>query len=224
MLHGANSALTSRNRVSRSSLRSFYKADPLVAQPASIALEEARELLKGGHTAAAQVFAAIAVEVCLKSALLRPIVHGLVHSDWAADLVLELALPDGPGGATPADKRFKGLLFKVLAEHGGINLCERHRPGSQANLWCETKQVRQLRNRIVHSGKAASRQKAEQAIGVAEAVLEELFQSVILSLGFHLHDGARICWDAWRCKNRARKGLWEDKREPPPAWGIPPRA
>jgi hypothetical protein len=201
----------------RERLISFYNDKPGVAQHASIALDEARRLVEGGHPSAACVFAAIAIESCLKSALLRPIVHGLVHSSWAAELITEAALP--ADRSTPRD-HFKPLLFEILAKHGGVDL--REEPG--ATLWNQIAAVQTHRNHILHREKIASRQQAKEAIGVAEAVLEELFQSVILSLGFHLHDEARICRDNWRCKNRAQKGLWEDKRKPPPAWRIPQRA
>ena len=60
-------------------LKSFYLAHPLIARPSFEALTEARKLVEG-HLSAAQVIAAVAVEVGLKDALLKPVVHGLVHS------------------------------------------------------------------------------------------------------------------------------------------------
>lgn len=100
-------------------VQSFYAENLLVARPASMALAEARRLVEGGHTSAAQVFGAVAIEVGLKGALLKPIVHGLVHSHWAAELVIELVLP--PRRHTPLH-RSKDFLFEILAQHGGVDL------------------------------------------------------------------------------------------------------
>ena len=60
-------------------LRSFYEEKPDVVAPAIDALEQAKKFLPH-HDTAAFIFAYIAAEVGLTSALLKPIVHGLVHS------------------------------------------------------------------------------------------------------------------------------------------------
>jgi hypothetical protein len=54
-------------------------------------LEEAKKFLPH-HDTAAFIFAYIAAEVGLTSALLKPIVHGLVHSETAAALITKLAI------------------------------------------------------------------------------------------------------------------------------------
>src|SRR5262245_31974243 len=61
-------------------LQSFYLAHRDVARAPLGALSKARGLL-GNHPEAALVFAAIAVEVGLRAAVLRPITYGLVHNE-----------------------------------------------------------------------------------------------------------------------------------------------
>src|SRR5260370_38191101 len=61
-------------------LQSFYIDNPAVAMPALEALTEARALVNA-HPSAALVFAVTAADVGLKTTLLKPILHGLVHAD-----------------------------------------------------------------------------------------------------------------------------------------------
>lgn len=169
-------------------LTSFYEAHPLVAQPACDALAEAKLLLASGHTTAAQVFGAIAVEVGLKSVLLKPVVHGLIHGESTAEIIWELALRRTSVGS------LRKLLLQILQEHGGVDLKSYIRAGAMKLLWEEIRDVQQRRNDLLHGAEIASRVEAEQAIAVAEAILEQLFPTVVKTLGLHLHDGPRICW------------------------------
>src|SRR5205807_1436553 len=97
-------------------LQSYYLANPEVAYDAASLLGEARELATNDHPRAALALAAAAVEVAVKSVLIEPIVHGLVHSESLAALVTELSLRH-----TQMD-RFKGLLFQIIADQGGGDL------------------------------------------------------------------------------------------------------
>src|SRR5258708_2738739 len=95
-------------------LQSFYLANPRVAERALCAIDEARAL-KALHPSAALVFAAIAIEVGLKSTLLKPILHGLVSIDSAAVLITKL-VPD------QHNDDFKKVVFGILKEVGGVDL------------------------------------------------------------------------------------------------------
>jgi hypothetical protein len=175
-------------------LHSFYLAHPLVAKPPSEALAEARKLAKA-HTSAAQVFAAVSVEVGLKVALLKPVVHGLVHSESAAEIITDLTLRH-----TRFDF-FHKLLSQILSEHGGVDLETYTRAGAGKTLWNEIIEVQKCRDHLLHRAETASSAQAMQAIAVAEAIVEELFPTVISHLGLHLHDGMRVCGDH-RCRYR----------------------
>ena len=67
-------------------LKAFYVANPGIGVSAVQSLEEAKSLLADGHPSASLVFAVSAIEQFLKIALLKPVVHGLVHSEIVADL------------------------------------------------------------------------------------------------------------------------------------------
>jgi len=107
-------------------LQSFYVDNPMVAEAALRSLVESRNLLPQ-HPAAALIFAAIAIEVGLKVALLKPVVYGLVHSESVAGVITDLIL------AQTGVKRFRNLLFKILSEYGGvIGMLDVRRAGARA--------------------------------------------------------------------------------------------
>jgi hypothetical protein len=173
-------------------LQSYYHSNTLLAKSAFETLKEARRLMKISTTATF-LFSAIATEVALKETLLKPIVHGLVHTQSVASLVTDLVI-----GHQSMD-RYKDLLLQILREHGGVDLLSYKRSGSERNIWEEIKTVRTQRNRIVHEAQVASENEMILALEVASTVIETLFPSVISKMGFHLHDGHRICAD-WKCR------------------------
>lgn len=141
-------------------LKSFYLADPLLLKLPVAALGEALTLLDT-HTTAAQVFATIAAEVGLKGALLKPVVHGLVHSESTAEMVTALTLRH-----TRFDF-FHKLLSQILAEHGGVDLTTYTRAGVSKPFLQEIEAIQKCRDLIVHRGEPATRAQADQAIAVA---------------------------------------------------------
>lgn len=163
-------------------LQSFYVANPDIADRALCALEEARAL-KAQHPSAALVFAAIAIEVGLKSTLLKPILHGLVSIDSAAGLITGL-VPE------QHNDDFKKVLFGILKEVGGVDLLSFKRPSSNQTLWEEILNTRKRRNVVIHGATQVSPAEAEQAIEIASVVIEELFPQVIAVLG--LKTGPRL--------------------------------
>ena len=180
-------------------LTSFYEANPMVAQPPCGALAGSKILLAKGHTTAAQVFGAIAVEIGLKSVLLKPVVHGLIYGDSTAEIISDLALRH-----TRFDF-FHRLLAQILQEYGGVDLETYIRAGAAKKLLSEISEVQKCRDRLLHRAETASPVQAEQAIAVAEAILEQLFPTVMKTLGLHLHNGPRICWGY--CKVRRAERL-----------------
>ena len=165
-------------------LQSFYLGQPAVAERALCALEEARAL-KVPHPSAALVFAAISIEVGLKTTLLKPILHGLVNIDTAAVLVTRLV-------PNQQNDDFKRVLFGILKEVGSVDLLAFRRPGCNQTLWEEILDIRKQRNEVMHGAEQVSLAEAEHAIEIASAVLEDLFPRVIAALGLKTGERLRI--------------------------------
>jgi len=167
-------------------LLAFYEREPEVALPAVRALERARHYLPLDDTTAF-IFAGIAAEVGIKSALFKPIVFGLVHSDAAAALMMDM-LPL----KNNFDQNVTSILVKLLRDYGQVDLHTHKRGGVATTLWQEIASERPLRNGVIHQGKEASHADAELAVNIAAAILEEIFPTLVTNLGLHLH-GSRVC-------------------------------
>lgn len=175
-------------------LQSYYIAHPNVAEAPQRSLALARELLSQYPTPSF-IFAAIAVEVGLKEAFLKPVVHGLVHSESIAELITKMVI-----GNKGLDK-FSKLLFHILSEYGGIDLEQYKRPASPRPFWEEIKGVQEQRHGIMHRAEIVTTEDSQKALSVASSVLDDLFPSLIQKLGLHLHEGRHVCSD-WRCKGK----------------------
>ncbi|HEY6420005.1 MAG TPA: hypothetical protein VIX59_13460 [Candidatus Binataceae bacterium] len=167
-------------------LQRFYLADPNVLVGPLSLLEESRNLI-ANHSAAALVFASAAIETLVKSALLKPLVCGVVNNESIA-LVLASSLLD----RVTSFENLKKLLFSVIAEHAAIDMRSFKRGDSSTELWQEILSVQRLRNAVVHRGEFPSEADARMGIAVAEFVLDVLFARVVRSVQLHLHE-SRIC-------------------------------
>jgi len=173
-------------------LQSYYINNKLMAQPAFSALSDARSLIESNKSAAL-IFSAIAMEVGLKTTLLKPIVYGLVHTESVAVLITDLTISHS------GMDRYRKLLFQVLKDHGGIDLSNFKRSGANNTLWEEINTVQKKRNLIMHRAIKAEDEDADLALVVASEILESIFPEIIVRMGLHLHDSFRIC-DDWKCK------------------------
>jgi len=168
-------------------LQSFYLEHPNVAERARNVLQEAR-VLKVIHPTAALLFAAIAIEVGLKTTLLKPILHGIVNVDSAATLVASL-VPD------QHNDTFRKVLFGILKEVGGVDLLAYKRPGYDQTLWEETAKLRKQRNEVMHKAVEVTMADAERSIEIASTVIEVLFPKVITELHLKIDGNLRIVTD-----------------------------
>jgi hypothetical protein len=168
-------------------LRSFYVANSLVMQPAIKAIQEGQHLLRNGHWSAALVFFVTAIEVLLKATLLKPVVHGLVHSEGLANAVVEQAL-----GQTGFD-RYTGLLAKLFTELIDMDIRSVKIAGSAQKLLEECTALQSERNAIVHRGASSNEERAKRARRVASAVLDLIVHPMLLHLDLHAAENGEIC-------------------------------
>ncbi|MEE7627270.1 hypothetical protein V3O24_13955 [Methylobacter sp. Wu8] len=152
-------------------LQSYFLSYPEAAKPAYLALEESLRLRDAGFFSAAFLFAVIATEVAVKTALLKPIVHGLIHNLPTSTLITDLVVRNGLD-------RIENLLFESLNSVANIDLNSFCRPTSDQKLWSEIKDLQKKRDHLVHRAQMPSSTEAEIAISVASAVLETVFPIV----------------------------------------------
>jgi hypothetical protein len=169
-------------------LKAFYVANPTLANPAISAVQYARTLLPA-FPAAALVFAGTSVELTWKSAILRPLVAGVVHVPALADEIVNQSVPIS-GGL----QRLKNFLAAVLREIAAIDLGKYKRSGSSELIATEIARVAEARNLVLHQGKGCDEKTAQFAIQVADGLLTELLPQLLKSLGLAI-DGIGIIHD-----------------------------
>ena len=131
-------------------MAAYYRHHPNLTVPADTAIGEAQKLIEISP-AAPLLFSRSAVEITLRDVLLKPVAFGMVHDENNGPLIAELVI---------GSHNFTRLLFNVLEDYG-LDLKQVRRPGSHKKLWEEMEEIKQIRNRILHSGGTASRDAAE---------------------------------------------------------------
>jgi len=175
-------------RFTEQRLKAFYLANPTLANPAISAVDYARTLLPS-FPAAALVFAGTSVELTWKSAILKPLVAGVVHVPALADEIVNRAVPK-TGGLTQLGE----FLAVVLRETAAIDFKIFKRSGSSELLASEMKRVAEERNKVLHQGIGCDAPTAQFSIEVADSLLLELLPKLIKSLGLTI-DGMGIVDD-----------------------------
>ena len=170
----------------------IYLENRFIAKAAIDSLARSKILISI-NTTASFIFSVIAIEVGLKSILLKPIVFGLVHTESVAELIANLSI------SHTGMNRYRDLLLHVLKEHGGINFDSYKRRNSNKILWEEIQKLQKIRNKVIHRADTVEEGSANLALDVASEILEMIFPSVMEKMGLHIHDGFRIC-DDWKCK------------------------
>jgi len=145
-------------------MTAYYRHHPNRTVPADTAIGEAQKLMDISP-AASLVFSRWAVEITLRDVLLKPVAFGMVHdenNDW---LIAELVI---------GSRNFTRLLFNVLEDYG-LDLKQIRRPESNKKLWQEMEEIKETRNKILHSGGTASRDAAELSLEIAIMLLRTLY-------------------------------------------------
>lgn len=167
-------------------LRSYYLQHTDLLVPAVRTYKSAESLLQAKQPAAALVFSASAVELFLKTCLLRPVVAGLVHSESVADLVVESAL------SQTGFKRYEKLLAGLFKELTRVEISEIKRAGALKPLLAEASALQERRNAVVHRGADIPETDAADAFSVATAVFDEVLAVVLNELGLSIKKGGEL--------------------------------
>lgn len=167
-------------------LRHYYVKHPKVMRPAVDALQEGKRLLESQHHAAALIFFVSTIEMLLKSTLLKPVVHGLVHIEELADVVVESTL------GSPGFDRYSKLLQQLFIKLAEMDIKSIRRDGVKVNLLEECSSLQKIRNGIIHQGNLCSSEQADLGLKVAEAVFDEIVNKVLYKLGLTVIEKGEI--------------------------------
>jgi len=149
--------------------------DPTIS--AKIAIARSNKLLKEDLTAS-YLFAAVSIELMIKKAVIRPIVHGLIHNESFAKLVSDRIVASG------SHTRQKTILWPLFKDFMDFDFKEDKRPDSTTKLWNEIVQISEKRNSIVHKGiEIDSEEEVAKVIEIALFIMNELLPKMLTTLG-----------------------------------------
>lgn len=168
----------------RGRLRSFYAENPTVAVNPTKFARKAKELISTDPTASL-FYSSVAIEVFIKSVILKPVIAGLVHSEAAAELIAGLMVKQS------GIDRFSDLLFTISREYAGIELRELKREGSNKSLWQERTEIQKIRNEIAHQANECSEADAKLSFDVALHVFW-VTKELVEELGFEFDEDRNI--------------------------------
>lgn len=172
---------------------SYFTGNPYLAKPAFDALTNAQyfnaliaEKPNEPFFTAGFIFSAVAIELCMKDLIFRPFVHGIVHADFAANLIVKLVMNDN-------NKNTQKGLHEIISEMGEVDLKSYKRPGSVKTIYEEIREVRSKRNSVLHAGEKVSLEDFNLSIAVASTMIQEIFPKIVHKIRFHLHDDYKVC-------------------------------
>jgi hypothetical protein len=160
--------------------------------PALRVLHEATRLLANNHPDGAIVFAASANELFLKTAILQPLVYGLVHNDSMATILVDYTL------AHTGFERYDKLLVHVFREVAAIDISIVQRIGGTKPLPEECKELGKRRNCILHRGDTFTYEEAVAACEIVEAVYLQLVEPMLKALDLYIFRDGTICRTPYR--------------------------
>lgn len=163
-------------------LRSYYVSNSKVMLPALEAYKEGKRLNSGKHYSAAVVFFASSVELFLKATVLKPVVHGLIHSEGLANIIAQHAL--GQTGFS----RYTELLAELFDELAEIKLKDISRSGAAEALFAELAALQKMRNDVIHQGSVCTEERAYLGLLISEAVYERIVSPLLCALGLAINE------------------------------------
>lgn len=160
-------------------LRSYYLRNPSLARNVLAIYREAKSLAESSPTAALVLYTT-AIEVALKSAVLKPVIYGLVHNETVAELVSDLVVRNN------GIDRFKAILTAILHEYSDIDFNTHKIDGHTKTIWEEIAMVQSARNAVAHRAEPATPEVAELAKQVAAAIIIDVLQGILTDFGLQL--------------------------------------
>lgn len=170
----------------RDRLCSYYLKNPRVAKPAITMLRKSEGFLEQNEFDAAVVFSACATELFLKVSLLQPVIHGLVHSEVLAEVVVESTLK------RTGVESYQDLLKKIFLYITGLELDGVKRESAKEPLLKEVSDIQRIRNKILHRGAETDRGAATLAVEVCSHAAIKILNPVLFSLGLEARGGKGI--------------------------------
>ena len=160
-------------------MHSYYLINPNVIQVPISCYYHGNQLLDISPSCALVMYTT-AIELFLKSVLLKPVLFGMIHNENIANMIVDTST--GQSGFSRYNKLLSTLCFHAadikLNEIKGID-------GKPILL--EADEVQQIRNRIVHQGYMATVEEMSKAKKIASLILSEVVEPVLNNMNLAIN-------------------------------------
>jgi len=155
-------------------MQSYYLKNPNIIAPAIECSNHASELMEISPQCALVMYTT-AIELYLKSVLLKPVLFGMVHNESIAGLIVDSSV--GQSGFS----RYNKLLTALCIHAAHIDL-ESINGTNNISILKEAEQIQKIRNKVIHQGYKATAQEMGQAKNIAYLMLTEVVEPVLNNL------------------------------------------
>jgi hypothetical protein len=150
---------------------SYYLINPHVIQAPIDCYHHANELLQVSPRCAIVMYTT-AIELFLKSVLLKPVLYGMFHNENIASTIVDSTTSQS------GFSRYNKLLSNLCLHAADIKLDKIIGMDGKAIL-TEAEEVQKIRNRVIHQGYRASVEEMSKARNIASLILTEVVEPVL---------------------------------------------
>ena len=161
-------------------MRSYFLMHPEIINTPMECFRHATECSDISPRSAVVLFTT-AMELYLKSVLLKPVLYGMIHNENVAALIVETTTKQS------GLSRYNKLLTLLCNQAAGVNLSDIDQLDWKSRF-AEVEETQSVRNRIVHQGYQATQHEAEKARNVAVNILTRMVEPVLKSLNLTIDD------------------------------------
>lgn len=155
-------------------MHSYYLINPNVIQAPISCYYHGNQLIQVSPSCALVMYTT-AIELFLKSVLLKPVLFGMIHNENIANMIVDSTT--GQSGFSRYNKMLSSLCFHAA----DIKLNEIKGMDGKPILE-EAGEVQQIRNNIVHQGYMTTVDEMNKAKKIASLILSEVVEPVLMKM------------------------------------------
>lgn len=161
----------------------FYKNHRMIAEAAFKNLHESTILFGSKNYSSAFMHAIIAIEVGIKSVIIRPMLYSLAIDNKVGDLLFKYTFKNKSLPQIPK------AYYEILKEIMGLDFESIKRQDCKDEIRKEWDSLQEKRNEFVHQGIFLKKEEAENAINMASYVCGEILPSVLDKFYMYIENG-----------------------------------
>lgn len=175
-----------RNEIPIDKYEEYLLKNPTFARASVSALNSSKELINIDSTSSF-IYSAIAIEVGLKTVILKPLIFSYILSDPISENMSYIII------RYSNTNTYRNLLFEIIRDFTNFDLNVLKRNYCNKTLWDEIQDITKKRNNILHKAEKVGNKDAYQALDVAKELFTNIFSKMVGDFRFHIHVDGLVC-------------------------------